>query len=452
MINLASKLRVMMNGRVVLPLLIAAVLPSGAGLLHAQIPTDDSLTVERAIAYALDHSPAIRGAQEGVNAAQARTGQIRSAYYPQVEVDADYRRVDPTISVDFPINGSVEKFAFFPNNNYEAALAVRQNIYDFGRTAAQMDLARFNEQSAADNLDVVRSGLAYQVAQSFYAVLLMQRNLKVQDEQIAVLRQSLDVSRKKESEGSATSFDVLTTQVRLTTLENQRSDIERDLSKQQSVFRRLLGMPYNTAVALKGNFTTVERKELADALVASALQQRSELVVARDNVHAAELQANVARMSETATIGLSLTGGVKNGFPPNLDQALPNWAGAVSVAVPLFNGFRTHYKEEEAEANLRAAKEHLADLEQGITSEVTQAAADLAATYSKIAAMNTQVEQARQALDLAQLRYANGVITSTELLNAQAVLQETEFLQAQSLYTNVVSNYALNRAIGVRVW
>jgi outer membrane protein TolC len=452
MINLASMLRVNLSRSLALALLTLLVLPAGGSLLRAQAPTGDSLTLERAVAMALDQSPAIRGAREGITAAQARTNQLRSAYYPRVEADASFTRIDPTISVDFPINGEVQRFSFSPNNNYEAALRVSETLFDFGRRSAQIEVARFGEQSAADNVDVVRSGLAFQVVQSFYTALLLQHDLAVQDEQIGVLRSSLEVAKKKESEGSATSYDVLSTQVRLTTLENQRSDINRDLVKQQAQLRRLIGLPLNAPVALQGDFRTVERSQSADSLVAVALRTRTELVAARDAVHTAELQLNVARTGETPTIGVSVSGGVKNGYPPELDQIKPNWAGAVQLAVPIFNGFRTRYQEEEAESNLRAAQERLRDLEAGISLEVEQASADLAATYTKISAVNTQVEQAREALQLAQLRYANGVITNTELLNAQATLQETEFLRTQALYGNVVSSYALDRAIGSRIW
>lgn len=431
---------------------LAALLVAGpaAGTLLAQTTPEDSLTVERAVAIALERSPAVRGAREAISAAEARTGQVKSNYYPQVEADAAFRRIDPTISVDFPIDGKLQTFSFAPNNNYEAAVSLHQTLYDFGRSAAQMDVARFAEQSAADNVDLVRSSIAYQVIGTYYSLLLLDRSLSVQDEQIAALRASLEVSRKRESEGSATSFDVLSTQVRLTTLENGRTDIVRDVTKQEAQMRRLLGLAPNAPIRLKGEFNPVQRSEAAADLVALALKNRAELVNARDAVHAAELQMAVARTGETPTIGLTLSGGVKNGFPPDLEKLYPNWVGGVQVAVPIFNGFRSRYKEEEAEANLRAAQDRLADLEAGVGSEVTQAAADLEATYGKIAAAGTQIEQAREALRLAQLRYANGAITSTELLNAQAVVQETELLRIQALYGNIVSRYALDRATGIR--
>ena len=84
--------------------------------------------------------------------------------------------------------------------------------------------------------------------------------------------------------------------------------------------------------------------------------------------------------------------------------------------------------------------------------EVEQSVADLQTSAQKITTADLQVEQARQALDLARVRYQNGVITSLELLNAQTTLQEAEFLRVQYQYNYSMSRIALQRALGERIW
>ncbi len=426
------------------------LLASAAGLL-AQAPTD-SLTLDRAIAVAIDHSIAVRQAGRTLEAAQARTRQATSAHYPQIEADASYRRTDPTGTISLPLDGQVREFSFVPNDNYEAALTAQQVIYDFGKTDALEELARSGEQTASDNQEQIRTAIAYQTVQTFNTELLLQSNLRVIDEQIAALQENLRLAQQRLQQGSATTYDVLSTQVRLTTVQNQRVDVEGNARKQESALRRLLGYATSTPLALKGEFDTTPRSGAIEEFRQMALRQRSEVTLARDAANSARMQLQVARTSDNPLISLNVSGGVKNGFPPELNAPKLNWSGMVRLAVPIFNGFRTASLEDEASANLGAAEERIADIEESITMEVEQAIADMETNQRKIATTDIQVRQAREALGLAQVRYKNGVITSLELLNAQTTLQEAEFLRLQFRYNYVISRYALDRAMGTRIW
>ena len=65
-----------------------ALFVAAANGLLAQAPPTDSLTLDRAIAIAITASPAVRQASSALEASQARTRQMHSAYYPQIEADA----------------------------------------------------------------------------------------------------------------------------------------------------------------------------------------------------------------------------------------------------------------------------------------------------------------------------------------------------------------------------
>lgn len=252
--------------------------------------------------------------------------------------------------------------------------------------------------------------------------------------------------------GTATSYDVLTTQVRLTTVRNQRADVENDLAKAAANLRRLIGLPSTTPIRLQGTFDVAELTNTPDSLEAAALRQRPEVVAARDAVTTAEMQRQVATTENRPTLSLAVSGGVKNGFPPELNDPKVNWAGGLSLNVPLFDGLHGRYAEEEAVASMEAAQAHLEDVEQDIRLDVTTALSDLETSRRKQATADIQVEQARQALDLARTRYTNGVITNLELLNAQAALQEAEFYRIRLMYDHAMSYYIVQHAIGARPW
>jgi outer membrane protein TolC len=58
------------------------------------------------------------------------------------------------------------------------------------------------------------------------------------------------------------------------------------------------------------------------------------------------------------------------------------------------------------------------------------------------------VEQAQEALTLAQSRYERGVITNFELLDAQSAARAAELSRIQARYDRTLADEALARAVG----
>ncbi len=194
------------------------------GLTMTQPQMPDSLTVEQAVQLVLQNHPAIQQASQSVIAAGARVKQSRSAYYPEIEANAFYSRVGPVPSLEVPGLGSL---ALFPINNYNANLSVRHTFFDFGKRLAAVELAQSFEQTAGNNMEFLKTTLAFQTVEMFYAILYLHENLNVQNDLIDALNQHLVVTQKKAQTGTATDFDVLTTQVRVATAKSQKISIDR---------------------------------------------------------------------------------------------------------------------------------------------------------------------------------------------------------------------------------
>lgn len=97
-------------------------------------------------------------------------------------------------------------------------------MYDFGRRSVAVDLSQAGVQSATDLEATVRTGLAFQTIQAFYAILFLRQILDVQGQEIAALQQHLDVTQKRVEGGRATEFEVMTTRVRVAAAETRRID------------------------------------------------------------------------------------------------------------------------------------------------------------------------------------------------------------------------------------
>jgi outer membrane protein len=71
---------------------------------------------------------------------------------------------------------------------------------------------------------------------------------------------------------------------------------------------------------------------------------------------------------------------------------------------------------------------------------------------SKLELSEKNVFQAKYALDLANIRYKNGVLTNIEIEAAQTNLKDAQFAQLQYQYQMALAKLEMNRLSGVKFW
>lgn len=412
-------------------------------LAHTQ--QSDSLTVEDAIRQVISHHPLVQQASEAVEASRARVEMSRSGMYPTSNVNLGYVRLDPIAELAFPGLGD---FKLFPENNYDEHIGVSQTVFDFGKTSASVDLAQQSVESMNDNVQLVKTNLAFQTIQAFYAILFLRQSLIVQDQQIDVLNQHLGIVQKKVEAGTSTDFDVLTTQVRIAAAQNKKFDIQNEIEQQEAVFRRLLGLPYSQKVKLRGEFNPIPVALNVDSLTAAAMSRRTELKLSHDGEKAAELQEHVADLRNMPALKANVAYGLKNGYIPDLDVLRGNWVFNVEANIPVFDGFHAQSERQEAKANHYGAIARSRETERMIVNEVQQAISNVRTNGEKIQTSTVQVRQAEQALQMATVRFESGVITNLDLLDAQTAVAQAKLSYLDALKQFVVSRYSLEKAVG----
>jgi len=312
-----------------------------------------------------------------------------------------------------------------------------------------VDMARSGQIAAQDALEQVRQQLGYQAIQSFYGVLLLRSSADVAREEISSLEEALRIAQRKFDAGSATKFDVLTTKVRLAIARNHLTDTFGSLEKQENGLRQLLGWDQGTRVELVGDFDASAPAIAESTAISDGLLNRPEMKVARDDEQTARLKRDSADRGDRPTLSAQVSGGLENGVVPALYDNKGYISAGLAVDVPIFTGKRIQGERLEAGADVRSSEAHERELGQQITNEVADAYADLTAARARLGNADTLVDQAREALSLAQTRYTNGVITNFELLDAQSSLRSAELSRLQARYDCVLARQAVARAAGV---
>jgi len=159
---------------------------------------DDILTLDKAVSLTLQNYPLIKEAQQKADVYNSILNEQKSFYYPSVNVEAAYSRIGPVPAFDLPGTGS---FELFPENNYDAHISIDHNLYDFGKKDAQLNLTESMKKSATDNIELVKSKLAYATVQTYYSILFIEKSIAINDTNIATLNEHINITNKKIESG-----------------------------------------------------------------------------------------------------------------------------------------------------------------------------------------------------------------------------------------------------------
>jgi outer membrane protein len=428
-------------------LLAAGLFVLGAAVAGAQSGGSDavSLTVDQAVARALANQPMILQAQASLEAARARVGQAQSAYWPNVSASGSYTHIEPdqSVSISIPMLGSFSLFV--PTDNYDVHLGLNQVITQFGRRDAQVKIAESGATAARIGVEQAKTAVGYQAAQLFYTALFLTQQTAALDSQYDNLQQHLRVIEIREQTGSATRLETLSTQVRMASLQSQRADTQTQLRKQLIALGQLTGLAAGTEIQLTGTFTPGADAADPAALVAAALEKRTDIRQAAEAQRAAELGVQLAFASLYPTLSARGAVGWRNGLEPNPKDLTFNWSAGVAVSVPLFQGFLAARALDEVRSRVDAAKAAAQAARLSVTTQVLQAYQDVQGAREQVAITAAALDQAKQMVEVAKVQYDIGVITNLEYLDAQTALQTAAITNLAALYREVLSEYALRQ-------
>jgi outer membrane protein len=417
--------------------ILCLVLPFVTGVVSAQSNinefTNDSVDLQKIVKSVIGTHPSVLKAQEAIHSVEASIGLAKAAYLPSVDLGAGYTRIGPVPSISIPNMGS---FDMAPANNYSTSLDVHQTVYDFKKTEKNIQLVKSSKEIAENNIELVKQKLAAITITNFYNIAYLQEAIKIKDTQLGILEKHLDfVTRKKET-GSATEYEILSTKVRISAAKNQKLDLETALSNQLAVLNALLGFPETTKIKVKNQLVTQPGSIQYDSLLNYAAGHRDELIMIGLRQKQAELKFESLRIENNPVISAFASGGIKNGYFPDLNKPKANYAAGLGLKVPIYTASRHRNLLLMATSDINSIRQEIEQTRRDISSEVFQNASNLDASTRKIRQSELQLEQAEEARRLADLSYKAGTLTNLDLLDSESLEAESRLnlMRAQTDY------------------
>jgi outer membrane protein TolC len=430
----------------------AAVVGLGAGNAQAQ-EAPVRLTLDQAIASGLEASHRLAALDAHVEAADAKVTGAVAADRPRVDFVTGVARLNHVEEYGF-VRSDGSKEIVFPDvpSTYRLRFDFSWPIYTWGRTDALERAARAEAAASGDELEAARADLRLEITRAFWGLVTAREAAAVLEEALRVSDQHLTDVRNRQSVGLVPPSDALRAEAQRAHQEVQLIEARNFADAASADLARLVGLAPGTPIETEAALTAAEPPaERETALVEEARAARADRDALSRRVDAA-VAARVAAGAGTRP-QLLMSGGFDYNRPnsrhmPLRDEWRTSWDLGVTLSWPLWDAGRTGAQVAEAAAYEHVVREQLAEFDTTLEVDVPQGRRDLAASLSSIAAAETGVRAAREALRVVRQRYREGVATNTEVLDAQVALVLAELDRTRAVANSRLAEARLNRTLG----
>lgn len=340
----------------------------------------------------------------------------RSPFYPALDLRYSATALDP----ETPFENEAHS---------DLTGSLRYNLYAGHRDQYTLEAARHTTAARRHELDKTIQDLCLEVALSYLDVYTQARNLKVDADEVDLLKKRHSDAAFRSEVGVIRKNDVLKIKVELDNAVQNLARAQANLDKSLNRLRFFTGL---SLAAAEIDFKALESlPDLApyDVLEARLLSQRSDLkalqMIKQARLKEAEVDRAAYYPSVDAIASYSKYGddygfGLTNDNDDELRLTL-------AATLNLFDGYRKPNKVKRTELEVRRVDLDLANRKKRLATDLANRVLDFDVSQKNLMVADSGIDQAEENLRVFEAAFEAGVETATEVLDAIFLLSRAKF-------------------------
>jgi NodT family efflux transporter outer membrane factor (OMF) lipoprotein len=389
----------------------------------------------------------------GLEAARAtlRKNQdsLRAGYgvfFPQVDARAGVSR-----QLSNPAPGAL------PSNTY--------NLFSVSGTVSYgLDLwggARRQAEVLSAEVDAQRYALAgayvmlsSNVIDAVIAQAAYREEIDATNATLTLLREQVRIANAQATGGTVPYFNVLSLESQVASIEATLPPLAEKEDQAASLLAALSGL---TPASWQPPTLALSDLRLPEdvpiTLPSQLVRQRSDILIAEAELHAANAGIGVATAAMLPNLTLSAGYGVNSTTPGNLfASGSPFWSIGAGLLQPIFHGGALYYQRRAAVDARDAAAAEYRQTVLAAFQQVADALRGLSHDADAVAAQTKAVDAAANAMHLLEDNYAAGIATYLQVLVADGQYLQAKVGYVQSIAQRLQDTVALYVALGGGWW
>jgi OMF family outer membrane factor len=326
------------------------------------------------------------------------------------------------------------------NTTLNGALQLSYDVYTSGLRAARNRAAERQVRVTELELERVREDLRLNVSNDYYDLQDADEQVRINAAAVRNAEISLRDTQAQERAGLGTRFDVLRSQVQLANAQQQLTNAIATQAVRRRQLAQRISIAESVNLSAADPVITAGTWPLAieDSIVL-AYKNRAELEQQLVQREVSEQQRKAALSALGPTVSVSAQYNLLDVFEQPV-RAGDGYSFGVQARWSLYDGGAAVARARQQEKNKEIAEARFAQNRNSIRFQVEQAFSTLQSNRINIDTAGTALNQAREALRLARLRFQAGVGTQTEVINA-----ETDLTRAEGSLVSAILGY--NRSL-----
>ena len=403
------------------------------GTLRAQ----DTLTLERAIALALEKNYSIRIAEKRIDIALNDNTRGNAGFLPTVAASAQKNFTSSHLRQEFfnALQAPLDR-AGVNNNNSNSGATLNWTIFD----GLGMFIARDRLQQLVDagrtNAKITIENTVADVSSTYYEIIRQYQRMRALQNALDISKDRLELSKAFYEVGTGSKVDYINAQV------DYNGDTAAYIAQEQSLRNSKIDMNTLLARSPTQDFvipdTIITRRDIpAEELRQSMLAQNPNLVYAAQQRRLADL--NIKSLTAQQYPRVDLLGGFNYNTSNNqagfgIKTARNDvWSYGARVSVNIFDGFNQRRRIQGARINALIVEDQESDIRNQLQGTFDRTYLNYQNSLQLVALEEANFKLARQNVEIAFERYRVGNSTSYEFREVQrnTVAAETRLIEAE---------------------
>jgi outer membrane protein len=402
------------------------------GAAHADTLTD-------AFVKAYQTNPQLAAQRAALRATDEDVSKAIAQWRPTVTLNADYSKSKTDIKQD-----PLAKVSGINTEPWEAQATVSQTLFAGGRILAQRRGADARVAQGRAILHQTEQGVFIDTVTAFMDVVRDESVLKLNEQNITLLKKQLEASKARFEVGEITRTDVAQSEAALSRGEAQLIAAQASLKASRLAYEHVVGEAPGTLVSPIDAPPMPDSEESARSL---GEQLNPDLVAARENEHATGygIDFAVGEMLPTVSLQASYNRNGQDSAPQSIgDQAVVSGV----VTWPLYQGGAEWANIRQAKELNSQARLTVLDVQRGVDQGVSNSWESLRAAKALTVANDSQVKAEQLAFEGVQQELEVGSRTTLDVLNEQQTLLNAQVALVRSQHDEVVAGYQLLASVG----
>lgn len=443
------------------------------------------MTIDDCVEYAIEHNPNLFASSERIKAAQAGIGQARANYAPKLTGRVNYNHS----------NNNGTRIVNSQDNSLGFNVGISEMIWDFGRTAAKINMAKYDILSAQYDYEYDLLNVVYNVKINYYKVLSALASLDIYEQYVRIQQLNYERTKAMFDEGLKSKIDVVNAQVNLTDAKIQLVEGQQALEVAIVDLQNSMYYQEDTGIIVKNtenfNFLKADYKRKMESItevtpvglqfkktddglimLTSGIRHKDiiqnfefqPLTLSREEAvkEALELRPDLKSNEMLSMVQQESLKAIKRQYAPEINGEI-TWGYTknesyyssplqlgTSIGVGSINPYGIHYQVKEGEAYLDIAYHNVNISKSDIFWEVQTNYINMRRLERIIPLMNSKVKATLENFELADGRYSVGLNNYVELQDALANYNTSQLNFVEAVFDYNVARETLLKSMGVR--